>query len=118
MPVTVRNIDASAWEAQPESLLKLQYPERRRCYRCRNYLDGFGPFWGVYCGYRCAGRPAPSDDPRDWPRKHYGTVGHWKTMYDSPSDPRIRFDAENGRANVYFCDYCGSWHTGTLKKDR
>ena len=97
-------------------MAELTYPDRQRCKKCRGKLNS-PVVSGLYCSYPCAGRPAPSTDPAAAPRS---------CAYTRPGDDRPRFkkryDAESlvpaelrSRADrqVYLCDYCLGWHTGT-----
>lgn len=95
----------------------LVYPERQRCLACRNY---FGPLviQGYYDSYACAGMPAPSDDPADWPRGHYFIKDgrpQKKASFPCEGEARQAIPDRVKGMNAYPCDYCGMWHIGTLR---
>lgn len=101
----------------------LVWPERQRCLACRGPL-GSTVVHGRYCSWGCAGMPAPSQDPDDWPRQHYH-VFHGrreeKAAYRSAGDARAAMlvrGPEGRHLQTYLCDYCGMWHLGKTRLSR
>lgn len=101
-------LDSEAWGTSHVS--NWFYPERRRCLACRKFFS-FLVVKRLYCSYECAGVPAPSDNPADWPREHRTASGDAKASYAHPGEVR---SAQTNEANIhlYPCNYCFTYHLG------
>jgi hypothetical protein len=94
------------------------YPQRQRCVSCRSYFTSL-ILAGQYCSYECAGQDPPSDDPADWPRRHYRpSYDRYKRIEKTPyaSLAEAEFVKLAGDATLasYLCLYCLFWHNGHL----
>jgi hypothetical protein len=92
--------------------------DRKRCLRCRKYFTWF-VVDGKWCSNECAGRVGISDNPDDWPRRHYVPAGP-----GGPKRPKVQYThqeadiaAENAGKTAYHCTYCGNWHIGSRSGD-
>jgi hypothetical protein len=86
------------------------YPARSRCLACRKYF-GFLVIKRLWCSYDCAGMPAPSADPADWPREHRTRAGEAKVSYHHPEEVNAA-QHEHETIHLYLCSYCGTYHLG------
>jgi hypothetical protein len=91
------------------------WPRRKRCLTC-NRCFGFDVIEGKFCAYECAGRPRPSDDPEQWPREHYVLKdGRRMPKRSYRSLAHAEQAAGRERKQAYLCDYCGTWHIGSVR---
>lgn len=99
----------------PEINEKLLYPQRKRCRKCRKFLC-FVVVDLVFCSYICADVEPPSDNPTDWPRKHWrrGDGGQRveKKYFSYPGEASANDHVTKKIMNVYYCDYCHTFHLG------
>lgn len=89
------------------------FPERLRCKTCRKQLDKV-VLDGVFCSYRCAKLPTPSNKVADAPRhckRQVNNVWGWKTRYRSEGEVPQKLRNDPG-TNIYRCDSCHFLHVG------
>jgi len=89
------------------------FPKRLRCKTCRKGLEKI-VLDGLYCSYRCAGVPVPSNKVAEAPRhckREVNGIWNWKTKYryDGEVPEKLRQDPGT---NIYVCDYCHFKHVG------
>jgi len=94
----------------PETL----YPKRTRCKKCRKLLENTPVVDGLYCSYRCAQVPRPSEKVADAPRWCKREVaGKWdfkkRFKWEGEVPEKLRNDPAT---NIYRCDYCRNLHVG------
>lgn len=89
------------------------YPQRTRCKECRKKLETT-VLKGVYCSYRCAGKPAIStkvaDAPRSCKREVKG-VWEFKKRYRHVGEVPLNLQ-EDPATNIYECPHCLFLHVG------
>lgn len=99
-------------------MAEILYPKRMKCKTCRKGLNKT-VLDGLYCSYKCANLPQPSDDiaqaPRHCRRAINGVWG-WKTRfrYENEVQEKLRLDPAT---NIYRCDYCHFLHVGHSRPD-
>lgn len=89
------------------------FPARQRCKTCRQKLDKT-VLSGLFCSYKCASAPAPSNNIEATPRcckRQVGERWDWKAKYryEGEVPERLRLDPAT---NIYVCDNCFFLHVG------
>lgn len=95
------------------TMTQMIFPERQRCKTCRQKLEKI-VLSGMFCSYKCALHPEPSQVIDDVPRCCKRQVGdRWdlkaKYRYEGEVPERLRLDPAT---NIYRCDSCLFLHVG------